>query len=146
MVLWWRISLPVQETLVPSLVGNILWRRKWQPAPIFLPGKFHGQRSLAGYSPWGHKEADTTDWVNARADKYKWDIFFTGYTIIPGVCWLCYRYEAESKNSKVENPNFIICYLQVSFSSLILTDVVLNSAGTRKKINKHIQRYRSYWT
>ena len=31
------------------------WRRKWQSPPIFLPGKFHGQRSLAGYSPWGRK-------------------------------------------------------------------------------------------
>ena len=31
------------------------WRRKWQPTPVFLPGEFHGQRSLAGYSPWGHK-------------------------------------------------------------------------------------------
>ena len=36
------------------------WRRKWQPTPVFLPGKFHGQRSLAGYRPWGHKESDTT--------------------------------------------------------------------------------------
>ena len=34
--------------------------RSWQPAPVFLPGKFHGQRSLRGYSPWGHKESDTT--------------------------------------------------------------------------------------
>ena len=38
------------------------WRRKWQiPTPVFLPGKFHGQRSLAGSSPWGHKESDTTE-------------------------------------------------------------------------------------
>ena len=36
-------------------------RRKWQPAVVFLPGKFHGQRSLVGYSPWGHKESDTTE-------------------------------------------------------------------------------------
>ena len=32
-----------------------------QPTPVFLPGKFHGQRSLAGYSPWGHKESDMTE-------------------------------------------------------------------------------------
>ena len=32
--------------------GSILWRRKWQPTPVFLPGKSHGQRSLADYSPW----------------------------------------------------------------------------------------------
>ena len=31
------------------------WRRKWQPTPVFLPGKSHGQKSLAGYSAWGHK-------------------------------------------------------------------------------------------
>ena len=34
-------------------VRKIHWRRKWQPTPVFLPGKSHGQRSLAGYSPWG---------------------------------------------------------------------------------------------
>ena len=36
-------------------VRNIPWRKKWQPIPVFLPGKFHGQKSLAGYSPWGHR-------------------------------------------------------------------------------------------
>ena len=36
-------------------VGKIPWRRKWQPAPVFLPGKFHGQRSLANYSLGHHK-------------------------------------------------------------------------------------------
>ena len=36
----------------------IHWRRKWQPTPVFLLGKSHGQRSLAGYSSWGHKESD----------------------------------------------------------------------------------------
>ena len=35
--------------------------RKWQTTPVFLPGEFHGQRSLAGYSPWGHKELDITE-------------------------------------------------------------------------------------
>ena len=44
-----------------TLVGKIHWRRKWQPIPVFLPGKFHGQRSLAGYSPWGHRESDTPE-------------------------------------------------------------------------------------
>ena len=41
--------------------GRFPWRRAWQPTPIFSPGKFHGQRSLAGYNPWGHKELDMTD-------------------------------------------------------------------------------------
>ena len=49
-----------QETWVQSPVGKIPWRRKWQPTPVFLPGKSHGQRSLEGYSPWGPKGLDTT--------------------------------------------------------------------------------------
>ena len=44
-----------------SWVGKIPWSRKWQPTPVFLPGKFHGQRSLAGYSLWGHKESDMAE-------------------------------------------------------------------------------------
>ena len=40
--------------------GLIPWRREWLPTPVFLPGEFHGQRGLGGYSPWGHKESETT--------------------------------------------------------------------------------------
>ena len=42
-------------------VGKIPWRRKWQHTPIFLSGKAHGQRNLAGYSPWSHKESEMTE-------------------------------------------------------------------------------------
>ena len=42
-------------------VRKIPWRRAWQPTSVFLPGESHGQRSLAGYSPWGHTELDTTE-------------------------------------------------------------------------------------
>ena len=49
------------ETQVWSLGWEIPWRRKWQPTPELLPEKFHGQRSLVGYGPWGHKESDTTE-------------------------------------------------------------------------------------
>ena len=41
-------------------VRNIPWRRAGQPTPVFLPGESRGQRSLVGYSPWGHKESDMT--------------------------------------------------------------------------------------
>ena len=47
-------NLPtVQETWVLFWVRKILWSRKWQPTPVFLPGETYGQRSLTGYSPWG---------------------------------------------------------------------------------------------
>ena len=39
-------------------------RRQWQPTPVLLPGKSHGQRSLVGYGQWGRKESDTTEWLN----------------------------------------------------------------------------------
>ena len=42
-------------------VRKIPWRREWLPTLVFLPREFHGQRSLAGYSSWDHKESDTTD-------------------------------------------------------------------------------------
>ena len=42
-------------------VGTIPWRRKWHPTPEFLLEQFHGEGSLAGYSPWGHKVSDTTE-------------------------------------------------------------------------------------
>ena len=42
-------------------VGKIPWRRKWQPTPVFLPGKSHREKSLAGYSQWGRTESDTTE-------------------------------------------------------------------------------------
>ena len=55
-------SLPaVWETWVHSLDQEDLWRRAWQPTSVFLPGEFHGQRSLVCYSPWGRKESDITD-------------------------------------------------------------------------------------
>ena len=53
----------IQEMQVGSLSpeeGEV-WRRKWQPTPVFLPREFHGQRSLAAHSSWGRKELDTTE-------------------------------------------------------------------------------------
>ena len=50
-----------RDTAFDPWVRKIHWSRKWQPTPVFLPGKSHGQRSLAGYSPWGCKESDMTE-------------------------------------------------------------------------------------
>ena len=51
----------MRETLVRSLGWEDPWRKKWQPTPVLLLGKSHGQRILVGYSPWGHKELDRTE-------------------------------------------------------------------------------------
>ena len=47
-------------------VGNIPWGREWQPIPVLLPGKSRGQRSLAGYSPWGRKESGTNEQLSTH--------------------------------------------------------------------------------
>ena len=44
-----------------SGLGRSIGRKAWKPIPVFLPGESHGQRRLAGYSPWGHKESDMTE-------------------------------------------------------------------------------------
>ena len=54
----------MQETWVLSLGWVDPLRRKWQPTPLSVPGKFHGQRSLVGYSPWGRRVLDMTEWLS----------------------------------------------------------------------------------
>ena len=62
---WWlRLvrNLPaILETQVQSLGQEDPLEMEWQPTPVFLPGEFHGQMSLVGYSPWGGKESDMTE-------------------------------------------------------------------------------------
>ena len=49
-------------------IGKIPWSRKWQPTSVLLPGESHGWRSLAAYSPWGHKELDMTECTRIRRE------------------------------------------------------------------------------
>ena len=72
----------VEEKLAPSFISSsINWRRKWQPTPVLLPGKFHGWRSLVGYSPWGHKDSDTTEWLHFLSLINYPFIFFAHFSI-----------------------------------------------------------------
>ena len=56
-----KIHLQCRSPGFNHRVGKILWRREWLPIPVYFPEKLHGQRSLADYSPWGHKESDMTE-------------------------------------------------------------------------------------
>ena len=60
---WWRIFLQCRRPRLNSWVRKIPWRRVRLPTPVFWPGEFHGQRSLAGYSPWSCKETDRIEWL-----------------------------------------------------------------------------------
>ena len=74
-------------------VRKIPWRWKWQPIPVFLPGKSHGQRSLAGYSPRGYKESNTTEHASTytptghmNKKPHCWDLGLSPSTNGP-ICW-----------------------------------------------------------
>ena len=60
-----------KESACKPWVRKIPWRREWQPTPVFFPGKFHGQKSLVGYSPWHHKGSNTTERLTFQAKKFK---------------------------------------------------------------------------
>ena len=60
----------IMKKVLGKILGDpngVTWRRKWQPTPVFLPGESHGQKSLEGYSPWGHKKSTNThtrEWLS----------------------------------------------------------------------------------
>ena len=60
----------MQETQAGSLSQEDFLEKKWQPTPVLLPGEFHGQRSLADYSPWGRKESGTTEQLTLSRHVY----------------------------------------------------------------------------
>ena len=66
-------NLPaMQETRVRSLGWKDPGRREWQPTPGFLPGQFHGQRNLAGYSPWGLEKSEMTEQPSKQESSSMW--------------------------------------------------------------------------
>ena len=93
------------QGLIPGL-GKIPCRRKWQPTPVFLPGKFHGQRSLVGYSPWGNKESDMAKHTGTHSTLDERKILYPGSRSNgTGVCHqlsgLTYSQEAKG----IEEPD-----------------------------------------
>ena len=64
----WRICPLCGRPRLDSWARKIPCRRKWQRTPVFLPGEFHGQRSLVGYSPWSCKELDMTKWLTGEGN------------------------------------------------------------------------------
>ena len=59
----WKSCLQCRRLGFDPCVRKIPQWREWLPTPVFLPRESHGQRSLVGYSPWGHKELDTTEQI-----------------------------------------------------------------------------------
>ena len=75
----------MQEILVGTLGQEDALEEAWQPTPIFLPGKFHGQKNLAGYSPWGCNESNTTEW--AQTNPIYIEVLYASAEQILLSCW-----------------------------------------------------------
>ena len=86
---------------------SLEWRTKWQPTPVFLPGESHGQRSLAGCSPWGPIDLDTTERLTHTHT----------CTYTHSIVWICYILSIHS--------SVCGCLCCIYFSS-ITNDAVLN--------------------
>ena len=80
-------------------VSKIPWRRKWQPTPVFLPGRFHGLRSLVGYSPWSLNESEMTEWLSTHTHCVRSSWFYREYkygikVLTEALTW--YKYSRKS--------------------------------------------------
>ena len=81
-----------------------------QPTPVLSPGKFHGQRSLVGYSPWGRQESDTTErlYFHFSSHRMAVNIILKRLTPIPGFQQCIYLVETIKKNKYVPNTEWVI--------------------------------------
>ena len=98
-------------------VGKIPWRRAWQPAPVFLPGESHGQRSRGGYSPQGHKELDGTE-VTQHACMTVWSGPKANYMVKNSEC-----YSWKDKGSPIQSE-LLISQMTVKRSSELLSAIL----------------------
>ena len=114
-------------------VEKFLWRREWQSSPVFLPGEFHGERSLVGYSPWSCKESDMTEWLTyahtaikvtlLQAQWYYHLNFQMRNLKLSEAKWLCTKPDSKSRAApewKPRSPDPLFCsqHQFVSSSSL----------------------------
>ena len=116
--------------LIPGS-GRFPWHRKWQPTPVFLPGKFHWQGSLAGYNPWGHKESydratehstacmhthvTGANWVNITPFMSLADVHFIGLLRESLVGWVPKDHSGNS-STMLPMPTFPLSLFQFFYS------------------------------
>ena len=92
---------------------------RWQPTQVFLLGKSHGQRSLVGYSPWGHRESDATEWPHTHTHTHGvrcrgHDSFFPNRN----VCFLHHRY---SNGLVFHHLIKLVSFSKLSYSQMSLS-------------------------
>ena len=101
-LVWWLtwsiIGLQYRRPRFDPWVRKIPWRKEWQLTPVFLPGEFYGQRSLVGYSPWGHRESGMTEQLTLTS------LHSTSW---PGVAWKLHEYGTWNR----EKPHIYVLLL-----------------------------------
>ena len=100
-------------------IRMIPWCRKWQPAPVFLPGKFHGQRSLAGYSPWGRKEWDATEQREGSSVQFS-SVQLLSHVPLFATPWIAACQASLSITNTQSSPKLMCIELVMPSSHLIL--------------------------
>ena len=105
-------------------VGKIPWRRKWQSTPVLLPVKSHGQRSLAGCSPWDCKESDTTERIHFTSLHFK-AVSKSGFWALILVVWANIRnWKEEVFRVEVEQRKKYSHYLLILVSAWLFTHLI----------------------
>ena len=111
-----------------SWVGKILWSRKWQSTPVFLPEKSQGQKSLAGYNPWGRKKLDTNEWLSTLIHRQN-KIIFKSKTMLP--------FTKEFTNQATENRPWYYCFnIQICIGCYCMSSMSRVFDETVTKTNK----------
>ena len=101
-------------------VGKIPCRRKWHTSPVFLPGKFHGQRSLVGYSPWGHKTSDVTERLHDDNRITKIWVESVKWHDKNQLPWLCQEACHSISDCGEQSPCWLVCQFHDKLFSELL--------------------------
>ena len=126
-ILAWRIPWTEEpgglQSMGPKRVGQ-----KWHPTPVLLPGESHGGRSLVGYSPWGRKESDTTEWLHFH---FHFNERNQGQHIEKYFVFL------DGKNQYRENEYTTKCNLQIQCDPYQITNGIFHRSRTKKLHNSY---------
>ena len=108
---------PKRSPCIYWYVLCILWSREWQPTPVFLPGKFHGQRSLMGYSPWDCEESDVPERLtHTRSVSLEGSVHFPSFL---------FRLQKNYQSTFKFTDSFVNSNLPLNLSSKIFTLVIM---------------------
>ena len=125
---WSSVCLQCGRLGFDPWVGKIPWRRKQQPTPVLLPGKFQGQRSLVGYSPWGHKESKPTERLHSLTHSFQGSIRWSDFlAFCPAQNYKSQRLSFVNTALKYNHTKILLFNSLCFLKSSLLTSTLRNS-------------------